>query len=207
MLSMNDNMLSVGIDISKDKVDIAVYNGNSYVTGVFDNSVNGVNRMLAFVLKNINIKSLERTSSTSNRNGTSKQKGSRSTKVCFVMEATGTYYLTYANTLYDKGYTVYVINPLIIKRYGEEKLRRAKTDKADAKLISEFGYYNIMSRAVRSRTIKPVKSIEDRKSGTNNSNTSPLDKYLFKPNSSTSIKVKLMLKTIDQLYIYIKEQE
>ena len=68
MLSMEDNMLSVGIDISKDKVDVAVYNGNRYVTGVFDNSVKGVNRMLVFVLKNINIKSLERTSNTSNRN-------------------------------------------------------------------------------------------------------------------------------------------
>ncbi len=186
MLSMEGNMLSVGIDISKDKVDVAVYNGNRYVTGVFDNSVKGVNRMLAFVLNNINniklSKSSKADSSTSNRNRTSKQKGSRSTKVCFVMEATGTYYLTYAHTLYDKGYTVYVINPLIIKRCGEEKLRRAKTDKADAKLISEFGYYNIMSRAVKE---------------TDN----PLDKYLFKPNSSTSIKVKLMLKTIDQLYI------
>ncbi len=226
MLSMDDNMLSVGIDISKDKVDIAVYNGNSYVTGVFDNSVNGVNRMLAFVLKNINInniklsKSSETGSSTSNRDNMLKQKGETEPnnhtieqsninnnqssdnkqytkeqktvsmnetqrplkkRLCFVMEATGTYYLTYADTLYDKGYTVYVINPLIIKRYGEEKLRRAKTDKADAKLISEFGYYNIMSRFVKE---------------TDN----PLDKYLFKPNSSVSIKVKLMLKTIDQLY-------
>jgi len=237
MLSMEDNMLSVGIDISKDKVDIAVYDGNRYVTAVFDNSVNGVNRMLAFVSKNINIE-LSKSSgvglSTSKRMKISKQKGStRSTKrrkeskfgtkskgnsnndkyktntnnnnnsrkptininnnqshndkfakqphICFVMEATGTYYLTYANALYDKGCTVYVINPLIIKRYGEEKLRRAKTDKADAKLISEFGYYNIMSRAVKE---------------TDN----PLDKYLFKPNSSVSIKVKLMLKTIEQLY-------
>ena len=137
------------------------------------------------------------------------------------MEATGTYYLTYAYTLYDKEYTVYVINPLIIKRYGEEKLRRAKTDKADAKLISEYGYYNIMSRAVRSRAVRTAESIEDKEAGTNNndetngnnktvnnsngnktnSNSFPLEKYLFKPNSSVSIKIKLMLKTIDQLYI------
>ena len=67
-------MLSVGIDISKDKVDIAVYDGDRYVTGIFDNSVKGVNRMLAFVLKNI--KSYGRASNTSNRRKVSKQKGS-----------------------------------------------------------------------------------------------------------------------------------
>ena len=215
MLSMEGNMLSVGIDISKDKVDIAVYNGNRYVTGVFDNSIKGVNRMLAFVLKNIkshgrtsnrskmlkqkgrtepNNHTIEQSNINNNQSSDNKQHTKEQTTVsmnetqrslkkrlCFVMEATGTYYLTYAHTLYDKGYTVYVINPLIIKRYGEEKLRRAKTDKADAKLISEFGYYNIMSRTVKE---------------TDN----PLDNYLFKPNSSTFIKVKLMLKTIDQLY-------
>jgi len=29
---------------------------------------------------------------------------------------------------------------MLVKRYGEKKMRRAKTDKADAKLIAEYGY-------------------------------------------------------------------
>lgn len=56
----------------------------------------------------------------------------------FVMEATGTYHARLALRLYDAGHKVCVVNPLVIKRYGQMKLMRAKTDRADAKLILSY---------------------------------------------------------------------
>lgn len=56
-----------------------------------------------------------------------------------VMEATGPYYLRLAVCLYQNGYRVSVVNPLVIRRYGQMRLLRAKTDKADAKLIASYG--------------------------------------------------------------------
>jgi len=55
-----------------------------------------------------------------------------------VMEATGIYHLTLAVYLYDHGIMVSVINPLVIKRYGQMLLNRTKTDKSDATLIYNY---------------------------------------------------------------------
>lgn len=55
-----------------------------------------------------------------------------------VMEATGPYYLSLACFLYENGFKVSVVNPLVIKRYSQMKMRRTKTDKADAKIIAEY---------------------------------------------------------------------
>ena len=57
----------------------------------------------------------------------------------FVMEATGVYYLRLAHYLYEHGQRVSVVNPLVIRRFGQMKLLRAKTDAADARLIAEYG--------------------------------------------------------------------
>jgi len=55
-----------------------------------------------------------------------------------VMEATGIYHLPLAVYLYDHGIMVSVINPLVIKRYGQMLLSRTKTDKSDATLIYKY---------------------------------------------------------------------
>lgn len=178
-------MMSIGIDISKKKVDVAVYNGTDYAFRTYENSVKGAKEMIKEVKKMKSNKELSKAKegSAKKRGNKEEQRNSKQKEVkqelYFVMEATGTYHLTYANTLYEKGYNAYVVNPLIIRRYGEEKLRRAKTDKADAKLIAEFGYNNIINKA--------------------NDTNSSVSHYLFRPNSETSIKIKLMLKTINQL--------
>jgi transposase len=54
------------------------------------------------------------------------------------LEATGQYGDGVAEYLYTNGHQVSVVNPARIKRYGESKLHRNKTDKADAALIAEF---------------------------------------------------------------------
>ena len=57
-----------------------------------------------------------------------------------IMEATGPYYLRLASWLYTEGFTVSVVNPLVIRRFAQMLLRRVKTDKADAAIIAEYGF-------------------------------------------------------------------
>ena len=60
----------------------------------------------------------------------------------FLMEATGVYHTLLALKLYEARRQVSVCNPLVIKRYSQMKLTRAKTDKADARLVRMFGEEN-----------------------------------------------------------------
>lgn len=79
---------------------------------------------------------------------------------CCVMEATGPYYLRLANFLYQHGYRVSVVNPLVIKRYSQMKLRRTKTDKADARLICEYGHEQ--HPETWEPKSKPIRQIKDK---------------------------------------------
>ncbi len=54
------------------------------------------------------------------------------------MEVTGIYHLCLAKFLFSKGVAVSVVNPLRIKRFSQMLLRRNKTDKADAQIISLY---------------------------------------------------------------------
>jgi len=55
------------------------------------------------------------------------------------MEASGPYYLQLALFFYKENRNVCVLNPLIIRRYSQTRLYRAKTDKKDAQTIAEYG--------------------------------------------------------------------
>jgi len=55
------------------------------------------------------------------------------------LEQTGHYGRAISHALADAGLaTVYLVNPRQIKAYGEQRLRRNKSDTADARLIAEF---------------------------------------------------------------------
>lgn len=56
-----------------------------------------------------------------------------------IMESTGTYHCRLAYFLYERGVKVSVVNPLQVKRYAQTLMLRTKTDKADSKLLAEFG--------------------------------------------------------------------
>lgn len=56
-----------------------------------------------------------------------------------IMEASGPYYLPLASWLHEQGITVSVVNPLVIRRYGQMKLSRTKTDAKDAVMIAQYG--------------------------------------------------------------------
>jgi len=55
-----------------------------------------------------------------------------------VMECTGTYGHRLAETLVDHGFLVSMVNALQVKRFAQSRFKRAKTDKADAKLLTEY---------------------------------------------------------------------
>lgn len=54
------------------------------------------------------------------------------------MEATGAYSVPLANFLVARGFHVSVVNPAKIAAFAKCELSRAKTDKADAKLIARY---------------------------------------------------------------------
>lgn len=57
----------------------------------------------------------------------------------YVMESTGSYHVKLASYLFEKNCFVSVVNPLVIKRYSQMRLLRAKTDKKDAVMIYDYG--------------------------------------------------------------------
>lgn len=60
-------------------------------------------------------------------------------KAHLVMEATGNYHAGLLHAIEQAGLTASAVNPLQIKRFGQMKLRRVKTDRSDAHLIADYG--------------------------------------------------------------------
>lgn len=107
-------MANLGIDIAKLKFEVALLKDGKYKNKSFDNKLPGFLALVAWL----------------------EQRGVDTIRVC--MEATSYYGDNLAKFLFEKGFTVHVVNPLRIKKYGESELLRNKNDKADAKLIARF---------------------------------------------------------------------
>ena len=103
----------VGIDISKDSIDVALPEGGKggYQHLKFANQRAGFKKLCTHLAP---------------------------VSHC-VMEASGVYYLPLAVYLHQQGIRVSVVNPLTIKRFAQMRLMRAKTDKKDAAIIAEYG--------------------------------------------------------------------
>jgi len=56
-----------------------------------------------------------------------------------VMEATGNYWLSFAEYLHQAGLVVSVLNPVQAKHFAQAKLQRTKTDRVDAALLCDYG--------------------------------------------------------------------
>ena len=56
-----------------------------------------------------------------------------------VMESTGNYHAPVARLLHDAGLYVSVVNAMLVHDYGNNSLRRAKTDKKDAVKLANYG--------------------------------------------------------------------
>ena len=61
---------------------------------------------------------------------------------CVVMEHTGVYYRVIAETLCAVGIRVSVVNPVLIKQFGDNTLRKVKTDKKDSMKIARYAIEN-----------------------------------------------------------------
>ncbi len=101
----------IGIDISKDTFDVSFL------------QVDGTHRWQKF---------------TNNRNGFKQLCKHLSIGDRCVMEASGPYYLHLAYYLHAQGFAVSVVNPLVIRRFCQMRLSRAKTDKKDALMIARY---------------------------------------------------------------------
>jgi len=100
-----------GIDISKLFFDVAFLQADRYTYHKFSNDRDGFKALLKVLPSDSHI----------------------------VMEASGPYYLQLASYLYDAGLAVSVVNPLVIRRFCQMRMSRAKTDKKDAMMIAEYG--------------------------------------------------------------------
>ena len=103
----------VGIDIAKEKYDIAYLSGEGEIKR--DVSRNDIEAHTALVT----------------------QLRDQDTHV--ILEATGTYHQKLEKALQDAGIIVTVINPRQALAYAKSRNRRNKTDKVDALLLAEFG--------------------------------------------------------------------
>lgn len=105
----------VGIDVAKEKLDVALrVKSGKWKTKTVANKPAGFETLRAWLAKH----------------------GVLCAHIC--MEATGVYWEAVAEDLADHGFAVSVVNPKQIKSTGEALGIRSKTDEIDAKLIGEF---------------------------------------------------------------------
>ena len=105
-------IITVGIDISKDKFDVCIEKeGGSLDRRHFKNDQSGFKKF-GYLLKNKN--------------------------VIAGLESTGVYGENLCQFLYDSGVTVYLMNPSQIKYYAKSIMKRSKTDQVDAAVIMQY---------------------------------------------------------------------
>jgi transposase len=105
----------LGIDISKKKIDILLTLSPKPIKKIFENTSTG-HKLLDGWLRGLRVE--------------------RDVHIC--LEATGPYSEPLAEFLFEKGYRVSMVNPKRVREFGGAKLRRNKTDAADARLIADF---------------------------------------------------------------------
>ena len=106
--------IALGIDIAKDKFDVALLNDDSFKLAQFENNKTGFRKLTKWLKKH----------------------GGKKCTAC--MEATGRYGDELADYLYNQNHPVSVVNPARIKAYRQSRQQRNKTDREDAKIIAHF---------------------------------------------------------------------
>lgn len=113
-------MVSVGIDVSKDKSTVCILKPYGEVV-LSPHEINHTETEMAGLISRIGLLDGE---------------------VKVVMEATGAYHFPILQCLKEAGMFVSVINPLVMKRYASAALRKGKTDKLDSVRIANYGLDN-----------------------------------------------------------------
>ena len=107
--------VTIGVDIAKKKFDAAGFCDNKYKHKTFTNDTAGFAEFIAWFAKVY---------------------GEIKPLIC--LESTGVYSLPLADFLAENNYPVSLVNPAKIHAFAKSELSRAKTDKADAKLIARY---------------------------------------------------------------------
>ena len=106
--------IHVGVDVSKDWLDVARVEGVEVTPIVrFGNHAEGIAELLSGI--------------------------EASAVALVVIEATGGYETLVADPLVAAGVPVAVVNPKQVRDYAKAKGRLAKTDRLDARVLAEFG--------------------------------------------------------------------
>lgn len=113
---MSEVCHSVGIDVSKSKLDIALLISGKINSKVFDNTPQGYAQLHEWLCARSAIAAC--------------------THIC--REATGPYSEAVALALLELGFMVNVVNPARIKGFAQSEWARNKTDRADATLLARF---------------------------------------------------------------------
>ena len=112
---MNEQILPpVGIDVSKAKLDVAVWRAGKYRNKVVPNTPSGFQTLLAWL----------------------QAQGIPRAHVC--LESTGTYGEAVAWALVEAGHVVSVVNPALVKAHAKSQGLRTKTDAVDARVLAHY---------------------------------------------------------------------
>ena len=112
---MNTNaIISLGIDVSKAKLDCALALAGKFKAKVFANTAEGFASLSKWL----------------------ESKGVGQVHAC--LEATNVYWEAVAYYLADAGHTVSVINPALAKAHAQSLGLRSKTDAVDARVLADF---------------------------------------------------------------------
>jgi transposase len=112
---MNQSTVTLGIDISKKKFDVALHLlSGKWKHKAFTNNMEGFQKLSHWL----------------------DQLGVQDMHAC--MEATNVYGNALAEYLYDQNHKVSVVNPARIKGFAQSEMLRTKNDKQDAALIARF---------------------------------------------------------------------
>ena len=109
-------MIAVGIDVSKSKSMVAILHGNgSILRKPFEvkHTVQDLNELIEFLKETNEIPVV-------------------------VMEPTGHYHYPVLKAFRDSEISVCLVNPYLMKKYGDAQLRKAKTDKKDSLRIAQY---------------------------------------------------------------------
>ena len=104
----------IGVDIAKAKFEVARLADGNYRHKPFDNTPEGFAWFVEWLASF----------------------GDEAPPVC--LESTGAYSIPLAEHLVEQGFRVSVVNPAKIAAFANSELSRAKTDKAEAKLIARY---------------------------------------------------------------------
>ena len=109
-------MIAVGIDVSKSKSTVAILDSYGTVLATPFNMAHTQPEMNALVSR---LKAFDE-------------------PVTILLEYTGHYHYPVLKKLQEEGFSVCVVNPYQMKKYGDVEIRKAKTDKKDALRIATF---------------------------------------------------------------------